>query len=513
MTGHILALDQGTSSSRAVLFGPGLRLVGQAAEEFPQHYPHPGWVEHDPEDLWRTTLSTARTVLQRAGVAARDVAAIGIANQRETTLLWDRATGRPVHRAIVWQDRRTAPACAALEAAGHGPPVQARTGLRLDPYFSATKLAWLLDEVPGARDAAVAGRLAFGTVDTWLLWRLTGGAVHATDATNAARTLLLDLQTGAWDPEMLDLFRIPAAVLPQVRDTAGPFGTADAGHLGAAIPVRAMAGDQQAALAGQGCVRPGMVKATYGTGCFALLHTGARPVPSAHRLLTTVALQRGGRRTYALEGSIFVAGAAVQWLRDGLGLIGQAAEAGPLAARADPAQRVVLVPAFVGLGAPHWDPAAQGILVGLTRNTGPAELARAALECVAFQTADLMDAMLADVGAGLGAGTDAGMGAGTADAGAPDSILRVDGGMSASDWTMQCVADTLDRPVERPPLLETTALGAAYLAALDAGLAPEPDAFARAWQAERRFTPAGDGSMRAERRAMWADAVRRSRGA
>ena len=505
MTGHILALDQGTSSSRAVLFGPGLHLIGQAAEEFPQHYPQPGWVEHDPEDLWRTTLSTARTVLQRAGVAARDVAAIGIANQRETTLLWDRATGRPVHRAIVWQDRRTAPACAALEAAGHGPLVQVRTGLRLDPYFSATKLAWLLDQVPGARAAAEAGRLAFGTVDTWLLWRLTGGAVHATDATNASRTLLLDLHTGAWDPEMLDLFRIPTSVLPEVRDTAGLFGTAGAAHLGAAIPVRAMAGDQQAALAGQGCFHAGMVKATYGTGCFALLHTGDRPVPSAHRLLTTVALQRAGQRTYALEGSIFVAGAAVQWLRDGLGLIGQAAEAGPLAARADPAQRVVLVPAFVGLGAPHWDPLAQGILVGLTRNTGPAELARAALECVAFQTADLMDAMLADTGAGMGA--DFGT------IGAPDSILRVDGGMSASDWTMQCVADTLDRPVERPPILETTALGAAYLAALDAGLAPEPDAFAQAWQAERRFTPGSDADTRADRRAMWADAVRRSRGA
>ncbi len=493
--GYILALDQGTSSSRAILYGPDLRPVAQASEKFPQHFPRPGWVEHDPEDLWRTTLSTAREALRQAGVEAHHVAAIGIANQRETTLLWDRATGRPVHPAIVWQDRRTAPACAALEAAGHGALVQARTGLRLDPYFSATKLAWLLDKAPGARAAADAGRLAFGTVDTWLLWRLTGGAVHATDATNASRTLLLDLHTGAWDPAMLDLFRIPAAVLPQVRDTAGLFGTTDPAHLGAAIPVRAMAGDQQAALAGQGCFRAGMVKATYGTGCFALLHTGARPVPSRHRLLTTIALQRAGQRTYALEGSIFVAGAAVQWLRDGLGLIGQAAEAGPLAARADPAQDVYLVPAFVGLGAPHWDPAAQGILTGLTRNTGPAELARAALECVAFQTADLMDAMHLD-------GADI-----------PAEVLRVDGGMSASDWTMQCLADTLDRPVERPHGLETTALGAAYLAGLDAGLCPEPDEFARGWQAERRFMPHGDADTRVRRRAGWADAVRRSRGA
>ena len=497
MSGYILALDQGTSSSRAILFGADMRPVAQAAEEFPQAYPQPGWVEHDPEDLWRTTLSTARAVLGRAGVDASQVAAIGIANQRETTLLWDRATGRPVHPAIVWQDRRTAPACAAFEAAGHGGTVQARTGLRLDPYFSATKLAWLLDHVPGARVDAEAGRLAFGTVDSWLLWRLTGGRVHATDATNAARTLLLDLQTGVWDPEMLALFRIPAAVLPEVRDTVGPFGLTDPGHLGAAIPIRAMAGDQQAALAGQGCFAAGMVKATYGTGCFMLLHTGDRPVASGHRLLTTIALQRGGRRTYALEGSIFVAGAAVQWLRDGLGLIGQAAEAGPLAARADPAQRVVLVPAFVGLGAPYWDPDAQGILVGLTRNTGPAELARAALECVAFQTADLMDAMHADAAEIPG--------------GIPAGVLRVDGGMSASDWTMQCVADTLERPVERPQGLETTALGAAYLAGLDAGLLPEPDAFARGWRAERRFIPAGDAGPNAERRARWADAVRRSR--
>ena len=494
MTGTILALDQGTSSSRAMLFNGRAEPVAQVSEEFPQHYPHPGWVEHDPEDLWRTTVSTARAALQQAGIAAQDVAAVGIANQRETVVLWDRATGRAVHNAIVWQDRRTASTCAELEAAGHGAMVQSRTGLRLDPYFSATKLAWLLDHVPGTRDAAQAGRLAFGTVDTWLLWRLTDGAVHATDATNASRTLLLDVHTGQWDPELLDLFRIPAAVLPEVRDSSGLFGTASPAHLGAALPVRAMIGDQQGALVGQGCVTPGMVKSTYGTGCFALLHTGARPVPSQHRLLTTIALQRAGQRTYALEGSIFVAGAAVQWLRE-LGLINHAAETGPLAATADPAQDVYLVPAFVGLGAPYWDPEARGILTGLTRNTGRAELARAALECVAFQTADLMDAMRQDVGTDLDVG-----------------VLRVDGGMSASDWTMQMLADTLDVPVDRPRSLETTARGAAYLAGLDAGLYPEPDAFAAGWQAERRFTPHGDEAERGRRLAGWRDAVQRSRG-
>ncbi len=488
----ILALDQGTSSSRAVVVDTSLHVLGLAQEELPQHFPAPGWVEHNPEDIWRTTLATAQAALRRAGLDGRQLGAIGIANQRETTLLWDRTTGRPVSRAIVWQDRRTAPACAALDDAGHGPFVQARTGLRLDPYFSATKLAWLLDHTPGARAAAEAGQLAFGTVDTWLLWRLTEGAVHATDATNASRTLLYDIHAGCWDPALLDLFRIPTAVLPEVRDTAGLLGTTRC--FGGSVPIHAMAGDQQAALAGQGCFAPGMVKATYGTGCFALLHTGERAVPSQHRLLTTVALQRGGRRTYALEGSIFVAGAAVQWLRDGLGLIGQAAEAGPLAARADPASTVILVPAFVGLGAPHWDPDAQGLLLGLTRNTGPAELARAALECVAFQTADLMAAMALDA------------------AGLPASVLRVDGGMSASDWTMQCLADVLDRPVERPAVLETTALGAAYLAGLDAGLCPEPEVFARGWAAERRFTPAADADWRARRLAGWADAVRRARG-
>ncbi len=494
---HILALDQGTSSSRAILFDADLHPVAQSAQEFPQHYPHPGWVEHDPEDLWRTTIETARATLAHAAIPPGDIAAIGITNQRETVLLWDRATGRPLHNAIVWQDRRTAPACAALTAAGHAPLIQARTGLLIDPYFSATKLAWLLDTIDGARAAAEAGQLAFGTVDTFLLWRLTGGQVHATDATNASRTMLLDIRSGQWDPELLALFRIPAAILPRVMDSSGPFGATLPHLFGAPIPIRAMVGDQQGALVGQGCVAPGMVKSTYGTGCFALLHTGGHPVPSRHRLLTTIALQRNGRRTYALEGAIFVAGAAVQWLRDGLGIIAHASEAGPLAAQADPAQDVILVPAFVGLGAPWWDPDARGTLTGLTRNTGRAELARAALESVAFQTADLIEAMQADL----------------ADAHLPAAAhtIRVDGGMSASDWTMQTLADTLDMQVDRPPVLETTARGAAYLAGLDAGLCPDPETFAATWKVERRFTPGSDPATRTRRRALWQDAVARSR--
>ena len=497
MTGFILALDQGTSSSRAIVYGPGVEPLAQAAEEFPQAHPRPGWVEHDPEDIWRATLSTARAALAKAAVPASSIAAIGIANQRETVVLWDRETGRPIHNAIVWQDRRTAPACAALEREGHLPLVQSRTGLLLDPYFSATKLAWLLDNVDGARPAAEAGRLAFGTVDAFLLWRLTNGAVHATDATNASRTLLLDIRTGQWDPDLLALFRIPPALLPEVRDNSGPFGVAAPEHLGAAVPVRAMVGDQQAALIGQGCTEPGMVKSTYGTGCFALLHTGERPVPSYHRLLTTVALQLAGRRTYALEGAIFIAGAAVQWLRDSLGIIAHAREAGERAAKANPALEVYLVPAFVGLGAPYWDPAARGIVTGLTQDAGRNELCRAALASVAHQTDDLLEAMRADL----------------KDAGLPPAadVLRVDGGMSASDWMLQFLADTIGLPVDRPASLETTAAGAAYLAGLDAGLYPPPAEFARTRQAGRRFAPAGDAAARDRRRAGWQDAVRRAR--
>jgi glycerol kinase len=489
---HILAIDQGTTSSRAIVFDADAAVRGLAQQEFPQSYPQPGWVEHDPEALWQSVLETGRAAIRNAGLEAADIAAIGMTNQRETTVLWDRATGRPIHPAIVWQDRRTAEACARLKAEGAEPAVARTTGLLLDPYFSATKIAWLLDHVHGARRAAEAGRLAFGTIDTFLLWRLTGGAVHATDATNASRTLLLDLQSGAWSEEMLRLFGIPEAILPEVRDSACLFGTAEARHFGAAIPVRGIAGDQQAALAGQACFAPGMVKSTCGTGCFALLNTGAAPVASSNRLLTTVAAQLGGRRSYALEGAIFVAGAAVQWLRDGLGLIAHAAEAGALAEAADPAQAVTLVPAFVGLGAPYWDAEARGAIFGLTRGTTRAELARAALESVALQTRDLIEAMRADWGAPA------------------ETVLRVDGGMTASDWTMQFLADMLACPVDRPRVQETTAAGAAFFAGLDAGVFAGAEDFARRWSLERRFEPRMGEEERARRYGRWRDAVRRT---
>ncbi len=489
---HILALDQGTTSTRSIVFDSGLRPVATAQAEFPQHFPRPGWVEHEPEDLWRSALSTMRAALAKAGLAARDLAGIGITNQRETTIVWDRATGAAIHNAIVWQDRRTAGACARLREAGHEEPVRRRTGLLLDPYFSATKIAWILDQVPGARARAERGELAFGTVDSFLLWRLTGGAVHATDATNAARTLLCDIAGGRWDPTLARLFDVPMAMLPEIRDSAAAFGIARADWLGAEVPILGIAGDQQAATLGQGCVAPGMMKSTYGTGCFALLNTGAAPVLSRNRLLATVAWQLGGVRTYALEGAIFVAGAAVQWLRDGLRLIASAAETQALAAAADPAQQVILVPAFTGLGAPHWDAEAQGALFGLTRATGPAELARAALEAVGFQTRDLIEAMRRDWNEAAG------------------STLRVDGGMTASDWAMQFLADILGAPVERPAVTETTALGAAYLAALQADLAPDPADWAARWQAARRFTPAMPAAERERRYAAWQDAVART---
>ncbi|MFH6781651.1 MULTISPECIES: glycerol kinase GlpK [Methylobacterium] len=491
MSSLILAIDQGTTSSRALLFRPDTSIAGLAQAEFPQHFPASGWVEHEPEDLWRTTLETCRAAMKQAGVTARDVAAIGITNQRETTLVWDKRTGEAVHRAIVWQDRRSAGICARLKEAGHEPMVTAKTGLILDPYFSGTKIAWILDNVPGARARAEAGELAFGTVDSYLLWRLTGGRLHVTDATNASRTLLFDIHRGAWDDELMALLGVPASMLPEVRDSSGDFGETDPELFGAAIPIRGVAGDQQAATVGQACFRPGMVKSTYGTGCFALLNTGSQPVASKNKLLTTIAYQLNGRRTYALEGSIFVAGAAVQWLRDGLGIIESAAETGALAERADPAQDVYLVPAFVGLGAPHWEPDARGALFGLTRGTGPAELARAALESVCYQTADLLAAMRADWSDGDGRAT----------------VLRVDGGMVASDWTMQRLADLLAAPVDRPEVKETTALGAAYLAGLACGLYPEPEHFADHWRLERRFTPAMEPTLRERRLAGWRKAV------
>ena len=491
MPEFILAIDQGTTSTRSILFNSDLVPVATAQQEFRQIYPGPGQVEHDPETIWATTLDTMRSALQQAGSSAKEIAALGITNQRETTLIWDRVTGRPIHNAIVWQDRRTAERCAALRREGCEPLISARTGLLLDPYFSATKIAWILDHVEGAREAAKAGRLAFGTVDTFLLWRLTGGKVHATDASNAARTLLLDIGRGEWDSELCKLLAVPAPLLPEVRDCAGDFGATDV--LGAPIRIRSMVGDQQAATVGQGCFAPGMMKSTYGTGCFLLLNTGEEPVASNNRLLTTIAYQLDGKRTYALEGAIFVAGAAVQWLRDGLKMISAAPDVNALAAKAAPAEEVYLVPAFVGLGAPWWDATARGALFGLTRNSGAPEFARAALEAVGYQTGDLLEAMRADWSADT-SGT----------------VLRVDGGMAASDITMQFLADITGVPVERPAVMETTALGAAYLAGYAADLCPEPTVFATTWQCEHRFDPQMDAAIRERKWRGWRDAVART---
>jgi len=495
---HILAIDQGTTSSRAILFDAGMKPVTSAQEEFPQHYPDSGWVEHDANDLWSTTAATCRAAIEKAGITGAEVVAIGITNQRETTVVWDRHSGRAIHRAIVWQDRRTADTCERLRAAGHEEMVKARTGLLLDPYFSGTKLAWILDHVEGAREKARAGDLLFGTVDSFLIWKLTGGRVHATDATNAARTLLYDIRKGRWSRTICDLLDIPVEMLPEVRDSADDFGTTRADLFGREIPVLGVAGDQQAATVGQACFQPGMLKSTYGTGCFALLNTGGTPVVSQNRLLTTIAYQLDGRPTYALEGSIFVAGAVVQWLRDGLGLIREARETQPLAEKADAHQEVVLVPAFTGLGAPYWRPDCRGAIFGLTRATGPAEMARAALESVGFQTRDLLEAMRADW---EGHGADAIL------RDIDVATLRVDGGMSASDWTMQFLADILDAPVDRPEVLETTALGAAWLAGMRAGLYPGQEEFARTWALERRFEPRMDAGARARKRDAWARAI------
>jgi glycerol kinase len=486
---YLIAIDQGTTSTRAIVFDAALAPVASAQQELRQIYPAPGLVEHDPEEIWSAALATVRAAMARAGAEARDIAALGITNQRETTIIWNRATNRPIHNAIVWQDRRTADRCAALRQ--DEPMIAARTGLLLDPYFSATKIGWLLDHVEGARVAARAGRLAFGTVDSFLLWRLTGGKVHASDATNASRTSLLDIHRGRWDAELCRLFDVPEALLPQVRDCAGDFGTTEL--FGRPIRILGIAGDQQAAMVGQGCFAPGMVKSTYGTGCFALINTADQPVASKNRLLTTIAYQLGGRRTYALEGAIFVAGAAVQWLRDALKVIGAAPDVNALAAAADPAEQVYLVPAFVGLGAPWWDANARGALFGLTRKSGVAELARATLEAVGYQTRDLLEAMQADWPA---AGTD--------------TVLRVDGGMAASDLTMQFVADILAAPVDRPGVMETTALGAAYLAGYAAGVCPDLPGFAARWRCERRFEPQMDATTRERKWAGWRDAVART---
>lgn len=492
MTTHILAIDQGTTSSRAIVFDAALRPVAAAQEEFAQHFPRSGWVEHDAADLWSSVAGTSRAAIERAGLAPGDIAAIGITNQRETVVVWERATGRPIHRAIVWQDRRTAEMCRRLRDEGHEALISERTGLLLDPYFSGTKLAWLLDHVEGARAKAERGELLFGTVDCYLIWRLTDGAVHATDATNAARTLLYDIRENRWDEDICRLLGVPMAMLPEVRDSAADFGTSRADLFGRPVPILGVAGDQQAATVGQACFRPGMLKSTYGTGCFAVLNTGDTPVRSSNRLLTTIAYRLDGRTTYALEGSIFVAGAVVQWLRDGLKIIREAKETQPLAEAADPSQHVYLVPAFVGLGAPYWDADCRGAIYGLTRGTGPAELARAALESVGYQTRDLLEAMAADYPQ------------------ARDVVLRVDGGMTASDWGMQFLADILGAPVDRPTTLETTALGAAWLAGMKAGVYPDAETFARTWALDRRFEPRLDAAEREARYAGWKDAVRRT---
>jgi glycerol kinase len=470
-----------------------MKPVAVAQTEFRQIYPTSGWVEHDPEDIWATVVSTGREAIARAGLNAADIAALGITNQRETVVIWEKSTGRPIHNAIVWQDRRTEPLCARLRDEGLEELFTDRTGLLLDPYFSGTKIAWLLDNVPSAREKAERGELLAGTIDSYLIWRLTGGRAHLTDATNASRTLVYNIANQEWDSELLSTLNIPRALLPEVRDSGDDFGSSEASVFGAPIGIRGVAGDQQAATIGQACFQPGMLKSTYGTGCFALLNTGAHMVRSENRLLTTIAYRLRGRTTYALEGSIFIAGAAVQWLRDGMNVISTAQQSGELAARADSTQNVYLVPAFVGLGAPHWDAEARGAIFGLTRNTGPAEFARAALESVAFQTLDLLDAMKKDWG-------DA----------RDQTVLRVDGGMVASDWTMQRLADILDAPVDRPVVLETTAMGAAWLAGQQVGVWPGQEDFARNWALDRRFEPQMDQQARAAKLHGWQDAVRRT---
>ena len=489
---HILAIDQGTTSSRAIIFDPEMKIRAIAQEDFAQHYPASGWVEHEPEDTWSIVVDTCRAALDKAGLSAADIAGIGITYQRETTRLWDRATGKPLHRAIAWQDRLMADRCAALREAGHEAMVQEKTGLLLDPCFSGTKPVWRLDNLDGARDRAERGELAFGTVDTFLIWRLTGGAAHVTDATNAARTLLYNIRKGEWDAEIRGLLDIPMNLLPEVRDCAAEFGQTEPGLFGAPLPILGVAGDQQAATISQACFAPGMMKSTYGTGCFALLNTGDALVRSQNRMLGTIAYQFDGKPTYALEGSIFIAGAVVQWLRDGLRIIESAPETQALAGRADRAQQLYLVPAFTGLGAPYWDADCRGAVFGLTRTSGPADFARAALESVGYQTRDLWQAMRADW-QGVGG----------------DSILRVDGGMSASDWTMQFLSDILGAPVHRPEVLETTALGAAWLAGMTAGIYPDREGFAATWALEREFLPVMEEAAREARYTGWKEAVAR----
>ena len=467
--GYLLAIDQGTTSSRAILFTPQGEPAGVAQQEFQQHFPADGWVEHDPEDIWNSTLDVCREVLKTQGIGAEDVIAIGITNQRETTLVWDRVTGEPVYNAIVWQDRRTADFCEELREAGLEPSVTAKTGLLLDPYFSSTKLKWILGHVDGARERALAGDLLFGTVDTYLLWRLTGGKSHKTDATNASRTMLFNIHTQAWDQELLERLDIPAAMLPEVEDCSADFGSTETGLFGAPIPIYGIAGDQQAALIGQGCFGEGMIKSTYGTGCFVIMNTGSEAITSGNKLLTTVSYRLDGEVTYGLEGSIFIAGAAVQWLRDGLKLVANAVDTEAIAAGQSTSHGVYLVPAFTGLGAPYWDPNARGAIFGLTRDSGIGDIVTATLQSVCFQTQDLLSAMRQD--------------------GALPTILRVDGGMVQNSWVTQHLADILQLPVDRPECIETTALGVAYLAGLKAGIFSDVEEIASRWQLEKRFAP------------------------
>ena len=481
----LLSIDQGTTSSRAILFDPAGNPLHIAQEEFPQHYPRAGWVEHDPEAIWSSVLKVTRDVLASASATP---AAIGITNQRETTLMWDRATGEPIHNAIVWQDRRTAGHCDLLRERGFESSVMTKTGLLLDPYFSATKIAWILNHVDGARARAEKGELAFGTVDTFLLWRLTGGRTHATDATNASRTALFNIHSQDWDEDLLNIFDVPRELLPEVRDTVDEFGLTDEKILGASVPIHALVGDQQAALVGQACIEVGALKSTYGTGCFAMLNTGSTPVSSKHRLLTTVAYRINRRTTYALEGSLFMAGASVQWLRDGLGIIASAEETEALAASLQSNHGVYLVPAFTGLGAPHWNPNARGTLLGMTRDTGRAHIARAALESICYQTEELLRAMSQDFGE-------------------RPRVLRIDGGMARNNWMAQFLSDITQIPVERPALLETTALGAARLAGLGAGLYDSTNALNNLWHPESRMRPTMNKATRDALVAEWSQAV------
>lgn len=489
---YVLALDQGTTSSRAILFDHDGRIRGVAQEEFEQHFPRPGWVEHDPEEIWTSQRGVARRVLEEQDVDPADLEGIGITNQRETTLLWDRTTGDPVSRAIVWQDRRTSGFCDRLAERGLAERIRSKTGLVIDPYFAGTKLRWMLEHVDGARERAEAGELAFGTVDSWLVWKLTGGREHLTDVTNASRTLLFDIHDGAWDPDLLELLDVPREVLPEVRPSSEVYAESDPGVLGASVPVAGIAGDQQAALFGQVCTSPGMAKNTYGTGCFLLMNTGTDAVASEHDLLTTVAWQQDGPIEYALEGSIFVAGAAVQWLRDGLGIIDSAEEIEELAASVESSDGVYLVPAFAGLGAPHWDPYARGTLVGMTRGTTDAHVARATLEGIAHQVTDVVEAMAADSGIDL-------------------TELRADGGAAANDLLMQMQADMLGEEVVRPAVAETTALGAAYLAGLATGFWADRDEIARQWTADARFRPQADSDSISRMRSGWRRALDRAR--